>query len=46
MMGYGFGMGGGVGWIGSLLFLALLIAGIVYLVHGLDSRRGQPRLPR
>jgi len=40
-MGFGYGMGGwgGFGWIGSLLFLALLVLGVVYLWRALDSGR-------
>lgn len=41
MMGPGFAYGmGGAGWIGSLLFLALLALGVVYLVRELDLGRG------
>ena len=41
MMGFGYGMGtwGGLGWIGTLLFLALLVLGIVYLWRALDTGR-------
>jgi len=41
MMGFGYGMGtwGGFGWIGTLLFLALLVLGIVYLWRALDTGR-------
>ncbi len=43
MMGFGYGMGtwGGFGWIGTLLFLALVVLGIVYLWRALDT--GRPR---
>ena len=40
MMGYGYGMSG-FGWIGSLLFIALLVLGIVYLVRALEPGRGR-----
>jgi len=41
MMGFGYGMGGwgGFGWLGSLLFLALIVLGIVYLWRALDGGR-------
>lgn len=42
MMGYGYGMGG-FGWIGSLLFIALLVLGIVYLVRAVEPGRGNDR---
>lgn len=44
-MGFGYGMGswGGFGWIGTLLFLALLVLGIVYLWRALDTGRHEPR---
>ena len=41
MMRYGYGMGSGLGWIGMLLFIALLVVGIVYLVRELDGGRGR-----
>ncbi|WP_295814149.1 SHOCT domain-containing protein [uncultured Deinococcus sp.] len=38
-MGYGYGMGlGGLGWIGMVLFLALLIVGVVLLVRALGDQ--------
>lgn len=37
MMGYWYGMGA-FGWIGMLLFWALIIVGIVYLVRYLNSQ--------
>jgi putative membrane protein len=42
MMGFGYGMGGwgGFGWLGSLLFLTLIVLGIIYLWRALDSGRG------
>ncbi|MEJ2292364.1 MAG: SHOCT domain-containing protein [Deinococcales bacterium] len=42
MMGYGYGLSG-FGWIGSLLFLVLLVLGIVYLVRALDLGRSGDR---
>jgi putative membrane protein len=36
MMGYWYGMGA-FGWIGMLLFWALIVLGIVYLVHYLNN---------
>lgn len=43
MMGYGLGMGGAFGGIGTLLLIALLVVGGVYLVRELDGRRGPRR---
>jgi len=38
MMGYGYGMAG-FGWLGSLLFIVLIVLGIVYLARALDLGR-------
>ncbi len=38
MMGFGYGIGG-FGGLGSLLFIALMVVGIVYLVRALDLGR-------
>lgn len=40
MMGHGYGMGSGLGWIGMLLFIALAVVGIIYLLRELDRGRG------
>lgn len=43
MMGFGYGMGGwgGFGWVGPLLFLALLVLGVVYLGRALGAGRNE-----
>lgn len=41
MMGYGYGMGSGFGWIGMILFIALVVVGIVFLLRELDGGRGR-----
>ncbi len=40
MIGHGYGMGSGLGWIGMLLFIALVVVGIIYLLRELDRGRG------
>lgn len=42
MMGFGYGVGG-FGWLGSLLFIVLIVLGIVYLVRALDLGRPAAR---
>ena len=41
MMGHGYGMGSGFGWIGMILFIALVVIGIIFLLRELDSGRGR-----
>jgi len=41
--GYGWGMGFGLGWILMILFWALLILGVVYLVKMIaGAKKGEP----
>ena len=39
MMGYGYGMGfGGFGWIGMIIFLALVVVGVILLVRAMSNQ--------